>query len=163
MKYLILVLLIFSVSFSQDFYSCYKLFKEEKFLKAKTCFLQIKEKKLKPYKNYFISQINLLYDEKPILNKNPRYAVDSYLYLKLAGDSFYKKDFKTAKFYIDKIDEKALDKDDFPFYIYLKANIFNNISLKKLLATEYIYDRNYGYKTFVEIYKNFLRKNCKSC
>ncbi|EDP73355.1 lytic transglycosylase domain-containing protein, partial [Hydrogenivirga sp. 128-5-R1-1] len=64
----------------------------------------------------------------------------------------------TAKFYIDKIDEKALDKDDFPFYIYLKANIFNNISLKKLLATEYIYDRNYGYKTFVEIYKKLSQK-----
>jgi soluble lytic murein transglycosylase len=153
MKYLFTVLFVISFSFSQDFEKCYELFKKENFFQAKKCFLSIKDKNLKPYVNYFVSEINLIYDEKPVLPHNQSYAVDSYIYLKLAADNFYKKDYKNAKNYLSKVEKDALDEDDIPFYLYLKANLYNDFNLEKILATDYIYDRFYGYKTFLKIYK----------
>ncbi|RMA96989.1 lytic transglycosylase domain-containing protein [Hydrogenothermus marinus] len=156
---LILAILVFIFSAkAESFKDCYKLFKEERFLKAKKCFLSVNDKDLKPYINHYLMLINQIYNEDFKI-KDSAYAIKSYDYLKLSADSFYRKEFQKSKNYFQKIDIKALDKDDIPFYLYLKANLYNDFSIKKQLATEYIYDRNYGYKTFLEIYKNLSQKD----
>ncbi len=158
MRYFVFILIaLFNISYSSDFYTCYSLFEKEKFLQAKKCFNQIKNKDFRPYINYFVSQINLIYGEKPIKPKKENTAVDNYLLLKLSGDNFYRKNYKRAKQYLNKINYIALDKEDLPFYFYLKANLYNDLQLKKKLATKYIYNRYYGYKTFLEIYKKLSK------
>ncbi len=152
LKALFLFLFVVLSVNAESFTECVKLFKNEEFFKAKKCFSSLKDKSTQPYKTYYLNLIAEVLDEKttPIKEKT---AIASYYYLYLAAKEFYKNDFERAKKFLKKVDEKALDKDDIPFYLYLKAFTENNQNLKKTLATKYIYDRNYGYKTFLQTYR----------
>jgi len=144
-------------SFGYDFNTCLNIFREEKFIKASSCFHKIKDKHLAPYKRYYLNLISQIYDneEKNITKKT---AIKNYYLLSKTARAFYKKNYKLAENYLKKIDYKALDEESFIFYLYLKANILNDNSLKEILATRYIYNRAYGYKTFLEIYQNLSQK-----
>jgi len=152
MIYILLLFILFLPVYSKTFNDCYLLFKKEEFLKSKKCFLSLEDNELLPYKNHYLFLINQIYDEDFTIKKSG-YAITSYDYLKLAGDNFYKNNNQKAKKYLKSIDIYALNEEDIPFYLYIKANLYNDFSIKKELATRYVYDRNYGYKTFLEIYK----------
>jgi len=140
-------------SFGYDFNTCLSIFKEEKFIEAGSCFHKIKDKHLAPYKQYYLNLISQIYDDEE-KNITKETAIKNYYLLSKTARAFYKKNYNFAEKYLKKIDYKALDEENFIFYLYLKANILNDNSLKKILATKYIYNRAYGYKTFLEIYQN---------
>ncbi len=162
MKYsflLFVFLSFFNISFG--FNECYEYFKNEKFFKSYKCFK--KEKNIfTPYALYFsIVGADTLDLDTSNIEENlflyEDYAITHYSYLFLAK-KYLHKNKKKSLLYINRIDERALKKEDIPFFLYLKSNILEKngfieeaFSLKKRLALRYTYDRFYGYETFRDI------------
>jgi len=161
-------LIVFSVSFS--FEECLEKFNEERYLSADRCFSGIKgDNILYPYAVYYRVIIgtvtdNLDRDVESKLKDLDRYAVTHYGYLSLAR-YYLKEDIEKALRYIKMVDKKALLKEDIPYYLYLKSEIYRkngdkkrSFLIKKKLATQFTYDRYYGFRTFLEI-KDRLSEN----
>ena len=164
MKKIVLGLVSFvTVSNAQSFKDCYNFFEKEQFFKAEKCFYQInKDDIYYPYSLSFLIKTEKILDEntylleKEIQNQG-NYAVSHYTYLFLAK-KYLTDNIEKALFYIQKVDEKALLKEDVPFFLYLKGKILEKtgrfdeaFKIQKRLALKYPYDRFYGYKTAVKL------------
>jgi len=159
MKILLVVLFLLFLKPSFAFKDCILLFEKERFLKSERCFEKIDRKELLyPYALYYILQSRAILDmdssdiEKE-LSDYEDFAITHYSYLFLAK-KYLKINPKKSLFYIQKVDLKAIDKRDIPFFLYLKASILEKNGyfeeaekIKKELALLYPDDRFYGYKT----------------
>ena len=158
MKKLILIfLIIFTQSYPFD--RCIDLFNKEEFKISYQCFKKIdKDNPLYPYGVYFRILIDSFYERKISYIKEledfKNTAIYSYTYLYLASINRFKNP-KKALVEFKKIDKDAIFKDDLPFYYYLEKEILKRLGknyreIEKELATEYPYNRFYGFKTLKE-------------
>ncbi|SNZ06822.1 soluble lytic murein transglycosylase [Persephonella hydrogeniphila] len=166
MKKLILILFIFSYSFG--FEKCIELFNQEKYTEAYRCLQKINsDEPLYPYSIYFRILIDSFYERNtPYLKELERYkntAIYSYTYLYLSSVTRFSQPEK-AEDYLKKIDEKALLKEDLPFYYYLKAEILRRNGdesykkYEKKLAVHFPYNRYYGFYTLKNKIKDLTEK-----
>lgn len=125
MRFLLIFFLIFKFSFSQGYEDAYNL--------LKTDFLEEFDRE-KIYKT---------------IQENRSYAISSYLALKTASFLLNNQDITTASHFFNLIDEKALQKADIPFYLYIKYRLTESINDLKKIALGYP-ESYYGYKLFTE-------------
>ncbi|WP_457642575.1 lytic transglycosylase domain-containing protein [Persephonella sp.] len=157
----LIILLLYTASFS--FENCLKDFHEEKFLSSLKCFEKIPENEIYyPYAVYYRTVIRTTLDipdkeTEEEIHRLDDFAVSHYGYLLLAR-YYLSKDIKKSLLNIEKVDPKALLKEDIPVFLYIKAktyeklgNIKKAFQIKKVLATKYTYDRHYGYKVLLQI------------
>ncbi len=158
-----------SLFFRQEAYPvdrCLNIFKQEKYLSSLYCFYKSPDI-FSPYKEYFsllsldILDMDTSQVEK-ILKEKDQFAISHYAYLYLAR-KYLKENIHKAFSYIEKVDPKALEEEDIPFYLYLKAKILEEKGffdkaekIKKELALKYTYDRFYGYETFRNILPSLI-------
>ncbi|WP_456403141.1 lytic transglycosylase domain-containing protein [Persephonella sp.] len=166
----IILSVLFIFSFTYGIEDCVSLFNKEKFFQSERCFKNVKKGDVfYPYSVYYLNLISILNDdldeklESEILKLND-FAVSHYGYLVL-GRYYLKKDPKKALIFIESVDEKALKKEDLPFFIYLKSEIYEilgnrelSFKLKKKLALNYTFDRYYGYSTLMSIINKLSEK-----
>ncbi len=156
-KVIIIFLIIFTQSYPFD--RCVDLFYKEEFKESYQCFKKLdKNDPLYPYGLYFRILIDSFYERKISYIKEledfKNTAIYSYTYLYLASIHRFKNPEKAlAEF--KKIDKDAILKDDLPFYHYLKMDLLKRVGknykeLEKKLATEYPYNRFYGFKVLRE-------------
>lgn len=127
MRFLILTLIIFKLAISQEYISAYNLLKSD-----------------------FVENFNkdLVYQA---VEKNKSFAIASYLALKAASFLAHAGHLQEASVFLNKVDEKAILKDDVPFYEYIKYLIQDNKKTENLKRLVINYpDSYYGYKLFVE-------------
>ena len=147
------VLLLFGYVYS--FERCLELFKNEELLKAERCFNSVKkDHPLYPYSLYYRVLISSVYDGdySGLLNEMEKYrdmAVYSYTYLYLASTDRYGNRKRGGKF-LEKVNPQALDRDDLPFYTFLKAFYSGNKKDMEKLIGKYGYERFYGYPMFLK-------------
>lgn len=86
------------------------------------------------------------------IEKNRRFAISSYLALKSASYLYFSGSIEEGKKFMQFVDEKALGKEDIPFFLYLKqlleGNKENRDSLKRLVLN--YPESYYGYKVLLE-------------
>ncbi|NPA53886.1 MAG: hypothetical protein GXO21_04390, partial [Aquificae bacterium] len=162
-----IVLIFFILGFSysiekNNIEKCYAFFEKEKYLRSYECFKAEKDNIFYPYALYFaLLQADTLGLKTTEIEKDlslyEDIAITHYSYLFLTR-KYLDKDLKKASYYLSKIDDKALKKEDIPIYLFLKSKILEAkgllneaLKIEKKLATEYPYDRFYGYKTLREI------------
>ncbi len=157
----IVFLVLFSFSFS--FEVCVDIFNKERYIRADRCFSKIgKRSVFYPYAVYYrilIGSINDYLDKdlEDQLKKLDQYAITHYGFLILSR-YYLKEDIFKALRYIERVDKKALLKEDIPYYLYIKSEIYRSLGnkekylhIKKKLATQYTYDRYYGLRSFFDI------------
>lgn len=127
MRFLVGIILAVKFAFAQDYQTAYNLLKSD-----------------------FIEK----FDRDQVFNtiqKNKRFAISSYLALKTASFLTYAGHTQEASTFLDMVDDKAILKEDRPFYEYIRYLINsekNPEELKRLVIT--YPDSYYGYKLFVE-------------
>lgn len=125
MNIILLILLIFNLSFAQSYEDAYKLLKTD-----------------------FLEEFN---EEKVYrtIQDNKDYAISHYVALKTASFLTYSENYETASKFFHLIDNKALLKEDMPFYLYIKFKLTKNIDDLKNTVLNYP-ESFYGYKLFTE-------------
>lgn len=124
---MVILLFVYKSAFSQEYMTAYNLFKSD-----------------------FVEDFNrdLVYQT---IEKNKNFAIASYLALKTASFLAYAGQTDEASMFFGMIDEKAILKEDTPFYWYIKYLIQQDKkaeNLKNLVLNHP--DSYYGYKLFVE-------------
>lgn len=127
MRLLVLMFTIFKFAFSQEYMDAYSLLKSD--------FVENFDKDL-------VSQA---------IEKNRGFAVSSYLALKTASFFAHAGYTEEASVFLNKVDERAILKDDLPFYEYIKYLVQQDKRTENLkrVVVEYP-DSYYGYKLFIE-------------
>ncbi|MEJ5172441.1 MAG: lytic transglycosylase domain-containing protein [Hydrogenothermaceae bacterium] len=101
----------------------------------------------------FVEQFNED-DVREVIEKNKNYAISSYIALKTASFLIYR-DIDKAEKFLEMVDERALLKEDIPFYIYLKSFLWKERDLAvyrdliKILINK-CPESYYSYKVYVE-------------
>ncbi|NPA58344.1 MAG: lytic transglycosylase domain-containing protein [Aquificae bacterium] len=156
-------LLVVNASYGYSFEKCLALFKNEELLKAEKCFSQTdKNDILYPYSLYYRIIVKTVYDEdiSHLLKEMDRFRDTAvYSYTNLYLSSIYRhRDGKAGKVFLRKVNKKALDKDDLPFYQFLRAVYLKNREEQVHLATKYGYERFYGYPSFLKMAKKLSNR-----
>lgn len=125
MRLFILMILIFKFVVAHEYLDAYHLFKSD--------FLESFSK-------------DIVYQT---IQKNRNFAISSYLALKTASFLAHSGQTQEASMFINLIDERAIIKDDIPFYEYVKYISQGGVENLRKIAINYP-DSYYGYKLFIE-------------
>jgi len=164
-KVFFFVLVVFSYSYA--FEKCIDFFEKEEFSKAEKCFSLIREDNpLYPYSLYYRILISGIYDTdyEPYLKRIEKFretAVYNYAYLYLASIHRFK-DREKGKRFLKKINVKALNRDDLPFFHFLKMFYSHNKKALEEFIKRYSYERFYGYPAFLKVVQNLPKKRIYS-
>lgn len=83
------------------------------------------------------------------INDNKKFAISSYIALKTTSFLLYNSKIEDASQFLNLVDERALLKEDMPYYLYIRYSLTKNSNDLKNLVLNFP-DSYYGYKLFIE-------------
>jgi len=148
--------MLFIFGYAYPFEKCLKLFKNEHLLEAQHCFSSIKHNHpLYPYSLYYRILISTIYEDSYTkllkeMENHKNTVIYSYTHLYLSSIIRFKSREKGKEF-LKKVNAGALERDDLPFYQFLKAFYSDSKKEQEKLIKKYSYERFYGYPVFLKM------------